>query len=240
MAGRINADGLTAWTVGGVAGLKDGGMIATETGWLDDAQVEDNNEHLIDIGKYLSVVASYVVLANPSQAVAYVASGGPLYGGLYVELPPQSAPTNKLVRNIRLPFRVNKAKLDDLAGQRYVTFHTKTKGVVVTDAPTAARPDSDYQRLSSMRQVKAAIDAVREVGEPFLGEGMSGALMAALETAIDQALKALVKRGVLNRYDFQLISTPQQRVLGQATVELKVVPAFELRQLTVVVALAAV
>ena len=69
---------------------------------------------------------------------------------------------------------------------------------------------------------------------------MSGAQTAALDTAIGQVLSNLVRIGVIQRYEYQLIITPQMRILGQATIELKVVPAFELRQITVLVALAAV
>lgn len=241
MSGRIGVTNeLIPYTIDGVAGLYNGGFIGTETGWLDDSQLSDANDHLVDIGKYISVVASYPTLSNPSNTVAYVASGAATYGGFYSVLPSDSAPTNKLLRNLRLPFRVSTAKLDLLAGQRFVTFHAKTRGIVVSDAPTAARPDSDYQRLSTVRQVKAAIDAVRTVGEPFLGEGLTGARLAALDTAIESALKALVKSGVISRFEHSVTSTAQQRILGQATVELKLVPAFELRQITVVVALAAV
>jgi len=241
MSGRIGVTNqLTPFTIDGVAGLFDGGFIATETGWLDDSQLKDENDHLVDIGKYISVVAAYPVLSNPSRTTSYTASGAATYGGFYSVLPADSAPTNKLLRNLRLPFRVNTAKLDLMAGQRFVTFHAKTRGIVVSDAPTAARPDSDYQRLSTVRQVKACMDAVRTVGEPFLGEGLTGARLAALDTAIESALKALVKAGVISRFEHSVTSTPQQRILGQATVELKLVPAFELRQITVIVALAAV
>lgn len=240
MSGRLATGTLTGHSVGGVDGLYNGGLIATETGFLDDTQIKDDNDHLVDIGKYISVVGVYPILSNPSQTTSYTATGAPTYGGFYSSLPPQSAPTNKILKNVRLPFRVGRTKLDNLAGQRYVTFHAKTRGIVISDAPTAARPDSDYQRLSTMRQVKTAIDVIRQVGEPFLGEGMLGATLAALETAIDSQLKALVKQGILKRYEFSLTATAQQRVLGQATLELKLVPAFELRQITIVVALAAV
>ncbi len=240
MSGRKAEGGLTGFTIGGIAARFNGGLIATEEGFLDGTQVYDDNEHLVDIGKYVSIVAAYPVLSNPSRTAAYTASGAVTYGGFYSVLPASSAPSNKLLRFLRLPFRVNSAKLDLLAGQRFVTFHAKTRGIVVSDAPTAARPDSDYQRLSTVRQVKAALDAVRIVGEPFLGEGLTEARLAALDTAIDAALKALVVAGVISRYEELVTSTAQQRVLGQATVELKLVPAFELRQITVVVALAAV
>lgn len=240
MSGRVTGGGLPGHTIDGIDGLYNGGFIATDTDWLDDVQQKDDNDHLIDMGKYLSVVATYPVLSNPSNSVSYVATGAATYGGFYSNLPVISAPTNKLLKSVRLPFRVGTSKLDSLAGQRYVTFHSKSRGIVVSDAPTAARPDSDYQRLSTVRQVKAAVDAIRSIGEPFLGEGMSGAILAALDTAIDGQLKSLKKQTVITRYEYIISSTRQQRVLGQATVQLKLVPTFELRQITVVVSLAAV
>jgi hypothetical protein len=243
MAGRVSSGGATGtpgYTVDGLDGLAHGGFIATDTGWLDDTELKDDNDHLIDIGKYINVVATYPVLSNASRATAYTASGAATYGGFYSVLGSASAPTNKILGNMRLPARINSTKLDLLAGQRYVTFHQKPRGIVVSDAPTAARPDSDYQRLSTVRQVKTTIDRLRAVGEPFLGEGQSGAQTAALDTAIDQELGQIVKDKILSRYEYQLIITPAQRVLGQATVELKLVPSWELRQITLVVALAAV
>lgn len=240
MSGRKASGNVPGFTVDGIEGLFNGGFIATDTGWLDDTQQEDDNEHLIDIGKYLSVVATYPILSNPARTSSYSATGAPTYAGFYSGLPAASAPTNKVLSSLRLPYRINTTKLDLLAGQRYVTFHAKTKGIVVSDAPTAARPDSDYRRLSTVRIVKQTIDDVREVGEPFLGEGISGARLAALDTAVDRKLGQRVKDGSLVRYEHKVISTPAQRVLGQCTIELKLVPAFELRQITVVVALAAI
>ncbi len=240
MSGRVLAGGVPGYTVGGVQGLYNGGLIGTDTGMLGDSELRDANDHLVDIGKYISVVASYPILSNPSRVNSYAATGAATYGGFYCNLPASSAPTNKLLRNLRLPFRLSSSKLDQLAGKRYVTFHAKTKGIVVSDAPTAARPDSDYRRLSTVRIVKASIDSVRRVAEPSLGEGLRGASLQALDTAIDKALAALVKSGDLVRYEHKVTSTPTQRVLGEATVELKLVPAFELRRITVVVALAAV
>ncbi len=240
MAGRKAAGNVPGFTVDGIEGLFNGGFIATDDGWLDSTQQEDDNEHLIDIGKYISVVATYPILSNPSRTTSYSATGAPTYGGFYSGLPAPSAPTNKVLTSVRLPYRISTSKLDLLAGQRYVTFHAKTKGIVVSDAPTAARPDSDYRRLSTVRIVKQTIDDVRLVGEPFLGEGITGARLAALDTAVDRVLGQRVKDGSLVRYEHKIISTPAQRVLGQCTIELKLVPAFELRQITVVVGLAAI
>lgn len=241
MAGRlgVNGTGLPGHIINDVDGLEGGGFIATDDGWPDGTQQLDDNDHIIDLGKYLSVVISQPVMANPTSPTSYAATGAPIYGGFISSLAANSAPTNKVIPGVRLPFRVAVSKLDDLAGLGYVAFQQKTKGIVVADAPTAARPDCDYRRLSTIRIVKATIDAVRNAGEPFLGEAITGARLAALQTAITQALGKLQKNEYLQRYEMSVTSTPTQQVQGQATVRLLLVPAFELRQIPVVVALAA-
>lgn len=241
MAGRKSASstGLPGHVINGIDGLAEGGFIATDNGWPDGTQEKDRNDRLVDIGKYISVVGAQAILANPTSANSYAATGAAVYGGFISSLVPNSAPTNKVQPGVRLPFRINTSKLDSLAGKRYVMFQQKPKGIVVADAPTAARPDSDYQRLSTVRIVKATIDAVRAAGEPFIGEAFNNPRQAALETSIQQALVRLQKLGYLQRFDVAVTSTPSQRVQGKADVELVLVPAFELRQLTVYVALAA-
>lgn len=241
LVGRLGngSTGLPGQVIDGIDGLYGGGFIATDSGWPDGTQQEDRNEHRIDIGKYLSVVGAQAILANSTSATSYVATGSAIYGGFVASLPDTSAPTNKVQPGVRLPFRVNVAKLDILAGAGYVMFQQKPKGVVVSDAPTAARTDSDYRRLTTFKIVKNTIESVRAAAEPSLGEGMTGARLAALETSIDGALLKRQKAGALQRYDKTVTSTPVQRVQGKADVELVLVPAFELRQITVYVSLAA-
>ena len=241
MAGRVTVGGtgVIGHIVHDVDGLASGGFIATEEGWPNGTAVLDRNDNQVDLGKYLSVVGSQAILANATSANSYAGTGASVYAGLVSALPANSAPSNKIQPGVRLPFRIGVSKLDDLAGAGYVMFQDKSKGVVVADAPTAARPDSDYRRLTTVRIVKASIDAVRAAGEPFLGEGIKGARLAALETAIDQALIKLQKTDYLQRYEKAVTATATQQVQGQADVELILVPAFELRQLTVYVSLAA-
>lgn len=240
MAGRLgNVNGLPGLAIGGIDALAYGGFIATDTGWIDGEQLIDRNDHVVDIGKYLSVVPAQAIMSNPASNGAYAASGAAVYAGFVSALPANSAPTNKVQPGIRLPFRVSVSKLDTLAGHGYVMFQAKSKGTVVADAPTGSRPDSDYRRLTTIRIVKASIDAVRAAAEPFLGEPITGARLAALETAIKNVLVKLQKGEYLNRFDVAVTSTSVQQVQGKADVELLLVPAFELRQITCHVALAA-
>jgi len=127
MAGRVYVagTGLPGHSIGGIDGLSDGGFIGTDDGWPDGAQLDDINDHLVDIGKYLSVVGAQAILANSSNATSYAATSAAVYAGLMSSLPGNSAPTNKVQPAVRLPFRISVAKLDDLAGFGYVMLQSK-------------------------------------------------------------------------------------------------------------------
>jgi hypothetical protein len=238
VAGRIASGTIPAHLIDGAA-APWGGFIATDDGFIDGLQLKDANDALVDIGKYIDLVSAYPLLVNPSLNQAYSASGAASYAGKRSTLPAASAPTNKILPNLQLPFRLNTSKVDALSSMRYVHFFQKPKGIVIADGPTAARPNTDYARRSTMDIVKATLDSVRLIGEPFLGQGLNNAQIAALETAISQGLSELVKAGVLQRFDLKVTATALQRVRGEVNVELVLVPSFELRQINVTVALAA-
>lgn len=232
--------GLPAFTVDGLDGLSGGGFIAKDGSQFVDGSIElkDANDKLVDLGKYISVVGAQVILSNGFRDNAYVATAASAYGGFFSSLPGNSSPMNKVLPSVRIPFRLSLSKLDGLSGVGYVFLQTKPKGLVVADSPTAARAESDYTRLTTVRIVKTTLDVIRTVADPFLGEPITGSRLAALETAIEQALAKLTKNQFLQRYQHKLTSTPADQVLGRATVDLILVPAFELRQISVSVSLA--
>jgi hypothetical protein len=231
--------GKYGYEVAGIAGNAGGGFIKTDSGFVDGIELKDRGGRYIDIGKHISVLGAWVTLFNPFDVTGfgYTASMAPSYAGMYSALQSKSAPTNKVIPGVALPFRINNSKLDDLAGLRYVMAADKAKGNVVSDAPTAARPDSDYARLTTVRIVKDVIDAVRQAAEPFIGEAGGAAQRAALKTAIDAKLGRLQQGQFIQRYDLNVTATPAQQIQGDAIIELNIVPAFELRQITLILSL---
>ncbi|MBD3268404.1 hypothetical protein GF373_17190 [bacterium] len=237
MVGRKSGT-LPAHSINGVDGLYGGGFIATDDGWSDGTQLTDANDQLVDIGAYISVIATYPTLINNSQTQAYQASGAATYAGFYSQLPPEVSPANSQLSMISLPVRISPRKINLLAGAKYVTFHAKPGvGYVVSDAPTAARVESDYRRLSTVRIVKAAVDSIRLVSNPFLGKPLSKLRQQALDAAITESLQTDVKEERLTRYDKSLNVTRRGRILGHAVLELSLVPVFELRKIFIVVGL---
>lgn len=242
MNGRLGSvgTGLPDFSIGGVAALSYGGFIGTDTGWPDGTQLTDDNDHLVDIGKYISVVGAYAIFSNSTSSNSYMATLASMYGGFVSTFQANSSPTNKIVPNIRVPFNVRNSTLDTLAGARFVFIKNARKGPVIADAPTAARPDSDYQRLLTINIVKDVIQSIRDKADPFFGEAvLSGVRIAALNTAIDSVLSSKVPTS-LERYNMSLTYTTAQKIRGEATLNLVLVPVSELRRIFIQLALSAV
>jgi len=215
------------------SGIAGGGFIATETKFMDDTEIEDDNEIPVDLGKYLCVTPDYPLLRNSYSSTTYPASFAAAYGGFYILRSPASAPTNKKVNNASILFKLGLQALDDLAGTGYTVLRQKSTGLVIADAPMATMPTSDWNRLSTVRIVKAVVDGVRSAVDPFLGEGMNDSTRASMKQKIENILMTAKKAGFLQDYrPFEIIQTPQMEVQGRASVTLTLVPAFELRQVT--------
>jgi hypothetical protein len=248
--GKITADG------SGLLGNKfmtgtlnrDRGFFATFSGFLpigadfdtNGDVIRDRNGNKIDIGKYLSVSAMPLTQFNNTDesGFGYQANMASYYAGFYADLPSNSSPTNKVLTGVRAPFRVSKTKLNSLAKYHYVAVKQKEDTLRISDAPTAARDDSDFTRLTTMRIVADVVDAVRAVAEPYIGEPNTAAARVALETGIIRELSRLQELGFIQRFEAKVTATVAQQIQGNATVELVIVPAFELRKITIITSLA--
>ena len=220
-------------------GVSNGGFILTDSGFVDGTEQTDDNDALVDIGKHLEVCGAIFIHTNGYSTSGYISTVATTVAGKCATLRPSSAPTNKTVRAGKLIKLVKGYLLDRLAGVRIVSLTSKTKGVVITDAPTAARPESDYRRYTTVRIVKEAVDLIREVADPFIGEGSSEADRQALKTAIEEKFSEKLVGDSIIRYDLSISATPAQFAAGQAIANLVLVPKFELRHVYLDVGLSA-
>jgi hypothetical protein len=216
----------------------------------DSGDVEDAKGNKIDVGGYISAVAGPVRAINDAAIDLYPtlgyynSDGAAAYAGLISSLPAKSAPTNKLVNGVSMQQYVSLSQADRLAGSRFVPIFDKPKGTVAASAMTGAYNisqyyRSDFVRLTTVRIVHDAINYIRDVADQFVGEPNNAPQRNAMSTAIENALKSMQDAGALRRFDFNIFATPTDQVLGRATVELILVPAFELIQIQVYVSLAA-
>ena len=212
--------------------------------------VTDAKGNKIDIGAYVSVVAAPVRAVNSAGTDLYPtlgyynSNGAAAYAGLIASLPSKSAPTNKIIDGIAMQRDISLTQANSLAGKRFVPVFAKPKGIVAASAMTGAYNisqyyRSDFVRLTTVRIVHDGINIIRDVSDQFVGEPNSAPQRNALATAVEQALKSMQTAGALRRYDFNIYASTTDQVLGKATIELVLVPAFELQQITVYVSLAA-
>lgn len=216
------------------------GFYATSNNELDGVTEKDANNKSIDIGKYLSVCASPVLLRNGFNG-GYIGGLAATYAGLVNSLPLSISPLNQILKaSAQLPFALPKTVLDDMTGSRYVllSFNSSNQTRVV-DAPTAAMPASDYQRLSTMRIVADIVQRTREIGDPYLGKATNAGKRDILRSQIDRMLGQKAEAGLVGNDSYSTVkATRAQEVKGECYVDLLLTPSFEMRQLKVSVSLA--
>lgn len=213
--------------------------------WVDRLTIQDLSDptrgaNILPLinSRFINIVAFEPRFDNIG-GLAYTANGQSAYAGMVASLPAQQSPLNKGIPFVsRTRFNLSKGQLEALTGVRLVTAKDKTgQNPVITDAITAAAPGSDFTKLTTVRITFAAMDVVREVADPYIGQPNTAARRNAMDTAIAAGLQRMVERGALRAYDFKIRSSPTQQVLGVVEIELILVPIFEIRQIRATVKL---
>lgn len=211
--------------------------------FLKDANgnfIYDDKGNKIDVGRFICVVAGPEAVVQNEQLGLYATPAASLLAGLVSMLPPHYGPLNKTVTGVMgLRYNYSLSQLNRLTGAQYVTLRTRpgSSSVIVTDAPTASNPASDYRRLTTMRVVAAAVGLVRLACEPFLGLPNSPANRGAMATAINSKLQAFKLAGAINDFKFQIFASTKDQLLGKALIDLTIYPALELTKINTTVTL---
>jgi hypothetical protein len=201
--------------------------------------IKDSNGNFIDLGGFINVVAGPEIAVRGTSLGTYNADPAVSYVAFSTTLNPQSAAGNKTIPNGRgLRYRFSNAQLDSIVARRLTVLKLKQDGSVsVVDDATCAAPGSDYARRTTGKVVREVVDQIREVCDPFIGEPNTIEQRNAMSATISKRLGQLKDAGVIQDYDFQVVATLQDQLLGQAKIELTLVPPQELRKITTVVSL---
>jgi hypothetical protein len=217
------------------------GFYHTDSGFPDGNTQADSNGAPVDLGKYISIVSGAVVtpaLASLGSAVG-IANCANIYSGILTTVPGGESTTNRTVPRVSLPFSIKKTKLDELAGAGYVALTTKPTGeVAVVSGELPTGPHSDYDYVSTTIIIAEIVKEIRERMNPFLGKGLNTAMIAAMETATETILQAKAVQGSINNYAFNVVVQPTVNGQGKVSIPLTIVPAFELREVSVPIKLA--
>lgn len=215
----------------------------------------DSNGLWIDSGQFISVFASPNRYVGPEARKLATSTGGTAAGKSFVNsdgavayaaklttLDPHMAVTNKSIFGQRSARALSASQAKGLLNARFVSMFTKPAGYVVSSGITGAHnasisERSDFVRITTVRITHAVIDAVREAGEAFIGKPISTPYVNAMESQIESTLQSIARSGAIRSYDFSIAASPDQQVLGEVSVSLTIVPAFELTEIKTTVSL---
>lgn len=179
---------------------RTGGYFATNNGFPDGTPVTDSNGFIVDLGKYLSIVASQVTNSAGNLVVSSAAS----YAGLAATVTPGDSTTNQVVPGVTLLTDLKRARLKQLQAAGYVVLENRSKGVTVVSGDLASRLTSDYRYLSTSIVMNYIAADIAEVCDPFIGKGIDGTSKVALHTALHTRFQQRQRQGFFIDYLMQL------------------------------------
>lgn len=179
---------------------RTGGYFATDNGFPDGTPVTDSNGFIVDLGKYLSIVASQVT----NSAGSIVCSAGASYAGLSATITPGDSTTNQVLPGVTLLTDLKRARLKQLQSAGYVVLENRAKGVTVVSGDLASRLTSDYRYLSTSIVMNYIAADIAEVCDPFIGKGIDGTSKVALHTALHTRFQQRQRQGFFIDYLMQL------------------------------------
>ena len=227
---------------------------ASETTLGAAGSAVDGNGLWIDAGQFISVIAAPNRYVGPEarklssfstghKGKNFVNTDGAVaYAAKLTTLDPHMAATNQTIFGQRAARSLSASQAKSLLNARYVSMFSKPSGYVISSAITGAHnasttERSDFVRVTTVRITQAVVDAVRDAGEAFIGKPISTPYVNAMEAQIESTLSNIARAGAIRSYDFAITSSPDQQVLGEVSVSLTIVPAFELTTVNATVSL---
>lgn len=219
------------------------GLFATSSGYVDGTAVLDRNQQAIDIGRYIDIVGTPVLLRSvyDGTSTGYLTPGAGVYAGTLMSYPANKSTTNKSLKTkVSLPFGLSKKSQDSLVAAGYVVFGANPNGGVrVVYGSTGALPTSDYTNRMTARIVSAIVEEVRRIGYPYIGSVTSPQIMISLEEEINSALKEF--QNPQNPYILggkaKVAQSRDMAIKGEAAVQLILFVTGELKRITLYVTL---
>jgi len=216
------------------------GYYNTDSGYPDGNVLYDSNGAAVDVGKYMSVMMGIGLTPDsPTLGTSLeTVNSAAMYAGLLSTIEPGQSTTNRLLPGASVPFSLKKTKLDELSFAGYVSVTEKTRGVVVVSGELPTGPNSDYDYVSTSIIIGGVVRDIRDRLDPYIGNSLNDIMLASANTAVESILQDYVRRGAIVKYGFQVLSDPAAKGKGEMRVPLTIVPAFELRQISVSIKLA--
>lgn len=227
--------------------LTNGAALPNGSEWpygVDDAdEAVDSGGKPLDIGKHLFVTYDWPILSNGyNGGSTYRGSLPAVFVGKVVTMVENEEPIgdNGKLRRVQSPPRIHSTQLDELASIRAIGLRRdETAGLVLVSAATAAHPDSDYTRISTIRCVNRHLKGIRRIARPYIGKPFGTQQLVSLQSALEQYLVAETGRGMNQGAKVAISYSRQDKIMGHLKIKLRMIPPFSIQSIDVETSLAA-
>lgn len=231
-----------------------GGLILTKgaglpngTDWpygIDAAdEAVDSGRKPIDLGKYLFVCYDWPIHSNGFDGgTTYRGNFAGAFIGKVVTMAENEEPIgdNGAIAKVQSPPRIHSTQLDELASIRAIGLRRDDAvGLIVVSAKTAAHPDSDYTRISTIRCVNRILKGIRSIARPYIGKAFSAQMLLSMQSAIDQYLVAQAAAGFHGGAKARIDYSRADKIMGRLKVKVRLIPPFAIESIDVETSLAA-
>jgi len=184
--------------------------------------------------KHLVVTAFEPIVNYPVSTVPYSTTGEAIYTGILMSLKPNETPINQRLKVQGMRYLFTNEQLIKLAEKRYtVVKFLPNFGFRIAADPTLAPYGSDYSMLSTLMEVFEVSNGIRNLAQRYLGSKNTEAIRTSLQQQIDKYLANVVNAGVVSRAYAVVRTDSNKIILGELDIDLTIVPAFEIRTITI-------
>lgn len=227
--------------------LTEGAALPNGSEWpygIDSAdEATDSGGKPIDIGKHVFVTYDWPIHSNGfNGGSTYRGSLPSVLVGKLVTMKENEEPIgdNGTVRKVQTPPRIHSTQLDELSQIRAIGLRRDdTVGLIFVSAKTAAHPDSDYTRVSTIRCVNRMLKGIRNIARPYIGKPFDVRGLVSLQSAIDQYLVSEQTGGYNQGARASLTYSRADKIMGRLKVKVRMIPPFSIETITVETSLAA-
>ncbi len=245
LAGRTDYRGGAAF--GGIM-LTEGNDLPNEKpyGISYDDEARDAYGERIDLGKHVLVVGAYGIVPDPESVLnrrranrtgAVYTNAGPKICGILNSLAPGNEPigqVNGRVTGMTPRHSTTMAVLNNLALIRVCMID---QNGIISSIYTAAQPNSDYRKISSIMSSNAILKQLRAICMPYVGRPFKDEEIASLTQTIDGAMKQMVSQDYAQSINVSLSASRLDRINGVLRASVRFVPPLSIEAITVEITL---
>jgi len=243
----VDGDSTDSYAYGGLI-LTKGAALPNGISWpygIDDAdEAVDAGGKPVDIGKHIWITGTWLTHTNSyNGGTSYRGSVETIIAAKLATVPANREPigrSNGRVNSVSNVPRIHSAQIDALTQLRYVTIRNEDGiGPIITSMRTAAHPDSDYAKASTIRCINYVASQIRRRAHAFIGEPLDSQRLAALQSDLDGTLLASRQQGYHQGARALIKLTREGKIQGKFSIVLRMVPPFTAEEITLEISVAA-